>query len=98
MMRSRFFHAMFCTAAAAICSLAPAQEYPTKPIRFIVPGDPGTNPDVLARVIGAEMAKVLGQPLVIENRSGVNSIVGYETVAKAPPDGYTIGVASVQGL
>ena len=73
-----------CAAAIATFASLPAQaqDYPSKPIRFIVPGDPGTNPDVLARVMGVEMGRLLGQPFVVENRSGTNSIVGYEAMAK----------------
>lgn len=86
-------------AACLLCfGLAQGQSYPVKPIRFIVPQDPGTDPDKLARVVGPEMSKILGQPLVIENKPGTNSIIGFEFIAKAPPDGYTIAVASVPGL
>ena len=65
-------------------------EYPTKPIRFVVPSTPGGGADVLARSIGPKLSEGLGKPVVIENRAGAGGIIGYEIVAQAPPDGYTI--------
>ncbi|MBM3345438.1 MAG: tripartite tricarboxylate transporter substrate binding protein [Betaproteobacteria bacterium] len=68
-----------------------AQDYPTRPIRYIVPNTPGVIVDTVARVLAPEMSKLLGQPVVIENRPGGNYVVGFEYVAKqAPADGYTI--------
>jgi tripartite-type tricarboxylate transporter receptor subunit TctC len=67
-----------------------ANEYPTKPIRFVVPSSPGGGADVLARSLSPKMVEALGKPLVVENRSGAGGIIGYEIVAKAPPDGYTL--------
>lgn len=76
-----------------------AQEYPNKPVRLIVPNSPGTTADVVARVMGPEMAKLLGQPMVVENKPGADSIIGYEYVAKqAPADGYAVSVALVTSL
>jgi len=65
-------------------------EYPTKPIRFVVPSTPGGGADVLARSIGPKLADGLGKPVVVENRAGAGGIIGYEIVAQAPPDGYTM--------
>jgi tripartite-type tricarboxylate transporter receptor subunit TctC len=65
-------------------------EYPTKPVRFVVPSSPGGGADVLARSLSPKLANALGKPLVVENRSGAGGIIGYEIVANAPPDGYTI--------
>src|SRR4051812_47447018 len=67
-----------------------AADYPSKPIRFVVPSSPGGGADVLARSLAPRMADRLGKPLVVENRSGAGGIIGYEIVAKAPADGYTL--------
>ncbi len=66
------------------------EDYPTKPVRFVVPSSPGGGADVLGRSLGLRMAEAWGKPVVVENRSGAGGIIGYEIVAKAPPEGYTI--------
>lgn len=84
---------------ALASSLAAAQAYPTKPVRLIAPISPGAASDVLARVIAPEMAAVLGQPVVVENRPGADTLVGSEYVAKqVPADGYTIVIILVGTL
>jgi len=78
---------------AGVLATAPAvaQDYPVRPIRYIVPNTPGVIVDTVARVLAPEMSKVLGQPVVVENKPGGNYVVGFEYVAKqAPADGYTI--------
>lgn len=75
-----------------------AQDYPTKTIRVVVANAPGGAPDVIIRLLAPEVSKILGQSFVIENRTGAGSIIGYETVAKAAPDGYTLGVTTVPTL
>jgi len=81
-------------AAAVIAILflnaATAQTYPTRPIRLVVPFPAGGTADVIARSIANEASTQFGQPFVIDNRGGANSIIGSEIVAKAPPDGYTM--------
>jgi tripartite-type tricarboxylate transporter receptor subunit TctC len=67
-----------------------AQNYPSKPIRFIVPFPPGGGTDTVARVISQRLAEQLGQQVVIDNRGGANAIIGTEMGAKAAPDGYTL--------
>lgn len=67
-----------------------AQAFPTKPITIVVPFPPGGTTDVTARVVGAEMAKTLGQPIIIENKAGANGNIGSAQVARAAPDGYTL--------
>ena len=67
-----------------------AQGYPTKPIRWVVPYTPGGFTDNVTRMVAAQLQPILGQTIVIENKPGANSIIGVETVAKAPPDGYTL--------
>ncbi len=73
-----------------VASLAVAQNWPARPVHFIVPYPAGGYYDVLARVIGAELAETLGQAFVVENRVGANGMVGTDYVAKSAPDGYTI--------
>jgi tripartite-type tricarboxylate transporter receptor subunit TctC len=67
-----------------------AQSWPNKPLRYIVPFPPGAFNDTLARTLAAELPKTLGQPVVVENRPGGNTIIGTELAAKSPPDGYTL--------
>ena len=70
--------------------LARAQDYPNRPIRCIIPYVAGSSPDVVARIIGPKLSERLGQPVVMDNRGGANSIIGTEIAARSPPDGYTI--------
>jgi tripartite-type tricarboxylate transporter receptor subunit TctC len=72
---------------------AAAQDWPAKPVRIMVPFGPGSTPDVVARLIADELQKKLGQPFVIENKPGASGNTGTDAVAKAAPDGYTIGVS-----
>ena len=67
-----------------------AQDYPNKPVRFIVPYAPGGSSDILARTLGQKLAESMGQPFVIDNRPGAGSMVGTEVLAKSPADGYSI--------
>jgi len=77
--------------AVALCPLfAPAQNWPAKPIRVIIPHPAGGPADVPPRAMGQALAKTLGQPFVIENRLGADGIIGAEACAKAAPDGYTL--------
>ena len=79
-------------AALAIASAATAQTYPSRPIRIIVPIPPGGAPDISARVVGQKLSEQLRQPVVVENRPAANGNVAMDQVAKAEPDGYTLGV------
>ena len=70
--------------------LAHAQQYPTRPVRAVVPQAPGGTMDTLMRALGEQLTRQMGQPFVVDNRGGANGIIGGEIVAKAPADGYTL--------
>jgi tripartite-type tricarboxylate transporter receptor subunit TctC len=91
----RFLFSLTLLAAAFLYSQGSfAQAYPTKPIKAIVPFAPGSATDQIARVFASDMAKTLGQPIVVENKPGVNGMLGAAEVARAAPDGYTILVGT----
>ncbi|HXU41368.1 MAG TPA: tripartite tricarboxylate transporter substrate binding protein [Burkholderiales bacterium] len=76
--------------ALLFCGNAFAQQWPSKPLRYIVPFPPGAFNDTLARTLAADLPKALGQPVIVENRPGGNTIIATELAAKSPPDGYTL--------
>lgn len=80
----------FSLAVLALAISANAQTYPTKPIKAIVPFAAGSATDQIGRAFTAHMSQTLGQPIVIENKAGVNGMLGADAVAKSPNDGYTI--------
>ena len=88
-------------ACLITCALVPAgiataqAQYPTKPIRLILPFPPGGGSDAFARIFGPKLSEALGQPVVIENRPGAGANIGAEVAAKAPPDGYTLLLGNV---
>ena len=71
-----------------------AQNYPVKPIRIIVPYPPGGGTDIVARLIAQKVGESFGRPVIVENRAGANGLIGTEAMAKAAPDGYTLGMAT----
>src|SRR2546426_5096129 len=77
---------------------AQAQDFPTRPIRMIVPYAPGGLPDTMTRIIGPKMSEALGQQIVVENRPGAGGISGTEVVARSTADGYTLLIADVGQL
>ncbi len=79
-------------------AFAAAQDFPAKPIKLIVPFPAGGPNDIIARVVGQRMTELTKQPIVIENRSGQAGVLGTDAVAKAAPDGYTIGIVSASAL
>jgi tripartite-type tricarboxylate transporter receptor subunit TctC len=81
--------ALLCLAAAAAHG-----QYPSRPIRLLVPNPPGGATDTLARLVAPKLGEALGQPLVVDNRSGSNGNLASELAAKAPPDGYTLYLAA----
>ena len=89
--RRNFLHlAAGIAALPAVSSVAWAQAYPTRPVRLIEGFGAGSAPDVLARLIGQSLSEQLGQSFVVENRSGANSNIATDAVARASPDGYTL--------
>jgi len=81
---------------ALVSQVSHAQDYPTKPIKIVVPLPPGGSNDVLARLIGQKMTESFGQPVIVENRPGAAGNIATEFMTKAAPDGYTIGIAPNQ--
>jgi tripartite-type tricarboxylate transporter receptor subunit TctC len=79
-------------------AIATAEDFPTKPIRLIVPFPPGGPNDIIARVVGQRMSEIARQPVVIDNRGGQAGVLGTDVVAKAAPDGYTIAITSASSL
>jgi tripartite-type tricarboxylate transporter receptor subunit TctC len=75
-----------------------ADEFPAKPIRLIVPFPPGGPNDLIARVVGQRMSDIFKQPVIIDNRGGQAGVLGTDAVAKAAPDGYTIGIVSASAI
>jgi tripartite-type tricarboxylate transporter receptor subunit TctC len=93
-------HIMAAVALAATVAALPltaaAQSYPSRPITLIVPWGAGGGTDATARIIGSLLEKELGQPVTVVNRTGGNGVVGHAAIASSPPDGYTIGMATVE--
>lgn len=81
-----------------VSTLAFSQDFPSKPVRLIVPNSAGSTSDVVARIIAPEMARHLGQPIVVENKPGAGQVIGNEYVVNQPADGYTIALVFVEGL
>lgn len=84
---------MICAAASAALA-----QYPTKPIRVVVPYSAGSSTDILARSVGEPLSKVLGQPIIVDNRPGANSTIGTEVVARSQNDGYTLLLGTNAGF
>jgi tripartite-type tricarboxylate transporter receptor subunit TctC len=76
--------------ALALANAALAQTYPNRPLRMIIPWPPGQATDLVGRVLAQELTKVLGQPVIADNRAGAGGMIGTDVAAKATPDGYTI--------
>jgi tripartite-type tricarboxylate transporter receptor subunit TctC len=90
---------VYCLSVLVFSGTAAAAEaFPTKPIRLIVGFPPGGAVDILARTVAPALAKTLGVQVVIDNRGGANGIIGADLVAKAAPDGYTIGLVSISSM
>ncbi len=105
MLSARFEQALHYTALIAACVLycggAAAQsaaDYPSRPIRIVVPLQVGANDDIVARAVADQLARAFKQPVSVENRRGAGGLVGTEYVAKAPPDGYTLLVSNAGSI
>ena len=84
-------------AGTALCAaLATAQPYPSKPIRIVVGFVPGGAVDFTARLVGQKLSEALGQPVVVENKTGAGGNIAAEYVARAPADGYTVLMAPME--
>jgi tripartite-type tricarboxylate transporter receptor subunit TctC len=89
--RRNFLHlAAGAAALSAVSRIAWAQSYPTRPVRIIVSFPAGQATDTIARLMGQSLSERLGQPFVIENRTGAGGNIGTESVVRATPDGYTL--------
>src|SRR5690349_1688685 len=85
----------FLSAAAPFGSLADADDYPSRPIRLLIPFPPGGGNDVVGRIVANQLGQKLGQTVFVDNRSGAGGVVGTDVAAKAAPDGYTLLVVSI---
>src|ERR671925_1859478 len=92
-MTMRFIAALFCIAFAA--TAAAQDNYPSKPVRILVPYGPGGATDIIARIVAQRLGESLGQTFLVENRPGANGNLALEAAAKAPADGYTLLVGNV---
>src|SRR5688572_27401015 len=77
-------------ALCAIATVAHANDYPSRPVRFIVATAAGGNVDLMARIVGQKLADALGRPFVIDNRGGGGGVIGEEAAARSNPDGHTL--------
>jgi tripartite-type tricarboxylate transporter receptor subunit TctC len=87
-------HAILLAAMFAFAAAAPAQTYPAKPIRIVVPAVPGGGTDILARLLSPRLTELFGQTIIVDNRGGAFTNIGTEIVARSAPDGYTVLIAT----
>src|SRR5713101_4475885 len=88
-----FAFALVCAAFCTVPAHAQAQEWPTRAVKLYVPFGPGSTPDMVARVIADRLQQKLGQPFLLEDKPGASGNLGTDAVAKAEPDGYTLGIS-----
>ena len=87
---SRLLRACFALGCALAASAAAAADWPVRPVRLVVPFVAGGGADVAARLIALKVQERLGQPIIVENKAGGNTLIGVQEVLRAPPDGYTL--------
>src|ERR671916_458604 len=85
---------LIAAALSLVPALAPAQQYPIKPVRVVIPWPPGGSNDVVGRIVAQKLSETTGQQFVVDNRGGAAGMIGAEFVAKSAPDGYTIMIHS----
>ena len=85
-------------ASTIVPSIAAAQDWPTKPVRIIVPFGAGGTGDALARIVAEHLSASLKQQFVVENRTGAGGMIGVQALASSAPDGYTVGITNVSTL
>ena len=93
MNRRQLLVALLAFTIAGVAHAAPADGYPSKPVKIVVPYPPGGSADIIGRMVGDKLSKSLGQPVVVENKGGASGAIGSEFVAHADPDGYTLLIA-----
>src|ERR1043166_4901060 len=86
------------TVLSLLCGIASAQEWPTRPVRMIVPFPPGQGADIVARVVAEPLSAALGKQVIVDNRPGAGSLIGSELAARSAPDGYTFLVGGNSAL
>ena len=96
--RRGFVGLMIFATVLATNSTTRAEDYPTRPVRLIVPTGPGGGYDVFGRIVGDQLSRRLGQAVVVENRTGAGTIVGTQSVIASQPDGYTLLVGGLSNI
>lgn len=91
---NKYLNILSLVLATSVPTAAQAQQWPTKPVRFIIPFPPGGSNDIIGRMLAASLTERLGKQVIVDNRAGGNSIIGSEIVANAPPDGYNMLIVS----
>ena len=94
MLKNTFFKVLFLSTLSLVNSFSFAEEYPSKPIKIVLPFPPGGGADVLMRPLSKKLSELLGQPIILDNKPGANGNIGADYVAKAAPDGYTLLVGN----
>ncbi|MGH8640453.1 MAG: Bug family tripartite tricarboxylate transporter substrate binding protein, partial [Burkholderiales bacterium] len=90
----KLLHRALCLAVCLLPAQALSQAFPAKPIRIVVPFSAGGPADITTRTIAPRLTELLGQPIVVDNRAGANGVIGADNIVKAPPDGYSLLMAT----